>query len=541
VAASGSNETLRPWVAVTLLAAIAIALVVTSVVRPRMIRLDDVPFENPPEVLAAKARDIAVSLGYGDRPADVASGFATDLEHDLYQRRRFSVGEVRRLLGGPPSPVTFWYRQSPSPIVPDDPSGEVSIESPTPRIPDSVLVVLEPDGRLRQFTAVPRQFDTSTAEAPIDWSKLFAAAHLDQKSFQPVAPQWAPFAATDARAAWTGTYPGRADLAIRVEAASFHGRPVLFQIVWPWTARDRVAPAFGRPAIVSITNLVLLAFAALLARQNMTTGRGDTRGATRLALFIVAVSVLRWALLTHHVRSWQETTLFEQGLANAIFNGFTTWVVYLALEPRVRRHWPQSLIGWSRVLAGRWNDALVGREVLVAILTGLLPWVLGAAILLANQNERVPAGAPLGWPVTGRLIGSTVGRGIIIAVFAGLLGFFMLFLLRVLLRRRWLAVAVLTVIIVLSLAPYDSRFFFVAPSIAIVAGFMVATLVRLGLLAAVTAALVFTLTFFVSTARFTTWYGQLPLVNVVIVIAIALWAFRASLGGRPVFRESVFD
>ena len=43
-----------------------------------------------------------------------------------------------------------------------------------------------------------------------------------------------------------------------------------------------------------------------------------------------------------------------------------TFVVYLALEPYVRRTWPVILITWSRLVSGQLRDPLVGRDLLVA-------------------------------------------------------------------------------------------------------------------------------------------------------------------------------
>jgi serine/threonine-protein kinase len=46
------------------------------------------------------------------------------------------------------------------------------------------------------------------------------------------------------------------------------------------------------------------------------------------------------------------------------------WALYIALEPYVRRRWPATLVSWSRLLAGRFRDPLVGRDVLVGCLAG---------------------------------------------------------------------------------------------------------------------------------------------------------------------------
>ncbi len=52
------------------------------------------------------------------------------------------------------------------------------------------------------------------------------------------------------------------------------------------------------------------------------------------------------------------------------------WLTYLGLEPYVRRTSPDSLIGWTRLIAGRWNDPHVGRDVLIGASAGLLMTLL---------------------------------------------------------------------------------------------------------------------------------------------------------------------
>lgn len=47
------------------------------------------------------------------------------------------------------------------------------------------------------------------------------------------------------------------------------------------------------------------------------------------------------------------------------------WLGYVALEPYVRRRWPHTLIAWSRLLSGRVRDAMVGRDVLIGIISGV--------------------------------------------------------------------------------------------------------------------------------------------------------------------------
>ena len=50
--------------------------------------------------------------------------------------------------------------------------------------------------------------------------------------------------------------------------------------------------------------------------------------------------------------------------------------MYLALEPAVRRYWPDSLLGWTRLLQGQILDARVGRDVLIGVAGGATIFLL---------------------------------------------------------------------------------------------------------------------------------------------------------------------
>src|SRR6185503_14490705 len=97
-----------------------------------------------------------------------------------------------------------------------------------------------------------------------------------------------------------------------------------------------------------------------LAWRNLTRGRGDQRAAVRLAL----VGMLGWLsvilLRTNHTADLHvEPWLLLRALSWALYGGAFVWVLYLALEPIVRRVWPDHLVAWSRLVSGRWRDPLV--------------------------------------------------------------------------------------------------------------------------------------------------------------------------------------
>ena len=121
-------------------------------------------------------------------------------------------------------------------------------------------------------------------------------------------------------------------------------------------------------------------------------------------------------------------------------------VVYLALEPYVRRFWPDSLLGWSRLVAGHVPDPRVGRDVLAGALFG----VAIAFVALGKARVLPQLGYPAQLPTYGRAIGVLSGPGQLVAIWAGasisalegaLLTVLIFVVLRLVLRRTWLAMA----------------------------------------------------------------------------------------------------
>ena len=51
------------------------------------------------------------------------------------------------------------------------------------------------------------------------------------------------------------------------------------------------------------------------------------------------------------------------------------WMLYLAIEPWIRRNWPQAIISWSRLVSGQLRDPVVGRDILFGVAFGTL-WLV---------------------------------------------------------------------------------------------------------------------------------------------------------------------
>jgi hypothetical protein len=207
----------------------------------------------------------------------------------------------------------------------------------------------------------------------VDWDKLFAAAEIERAAFTETTPGRTPATFADERRAWQGTLP-ETKIAVRIEAAVYRGRPVLFDIVGPWNgaAREPDDPASapsstnGSPVFV----FLLLVGAAWAARANLKSGRADTRGAFRLAAFIFFVILAQWVVSPHvsNLDNEQQRMFIRVGIA--LFIGAVLYLLYLGIEPFVRKNWPTMLVGWSRVLGGRLRDPLVGRDLVIGVVAG---------------------------------------------------------------------------------------------------------------------------------------------------------------------------
>src|SRR6185312_15496600 len=139
--------------------------------------------------------------------------------------------------------------------------------------------------------------------------------------------------------------------------------------------------------------------------------------------------------------------MFLVSICTAVFAAVVVWGVYVAIEPYVRRRWPQTLIGWSAVLTGHVRDAIVGRDVLIGTLAGV---GLYAFDRISDLCVQTPADAPRRVALES-LLGLRGALGFCVALIPGavrngLLFLFLLFLLRALFRNQWIAAAIFALI-----------------------------------------------------------------------------------------------
>jgi serine/threonine-protein kinase len=542
VAAAGERAALRPAVAWACLAVVVIGALAAPFAQQTHSLLPRIPVERSPAALEDRARDLLARIGHDAPAADSAQGLQGDEEY--LRRVAQAGGSAARWDGlrtGEPPVVQYWYRQSPRPIAANGLNGRVTAADPPANVSGMAGVRYDLRGRLVGLYVVTPQNDEAAAPpapAAPDWSALFAEARLDPAALKPVAPEWTPPFFCDARAAWQGTWPSRPDVPLRVEAASYRGRPVWFQVVNPWTRAERDQPYVPTPrqrvamAILLGILAVLLVGGAVLAKRNLRLGRGDRRGAFRLASTIFGLGMASWLLVAHHVADpVAQLTATVRGAGLAAVLAGVLWLFYLALEPYVRRERPWTIVSWTRLLDGGVRDTIVWRDVLFGAAWGVLLTLAGDLL------SHLPAllGRPEPAPSSG-FLDTLLGPRTRLAFVVGLptdaallsLGLLLLFLVfRLALRRDLPAgLALLLVMSLLSAVQSDQPLWISLPAGLVFSAILVGMLLRFGLVATMAGIWVSdVLSWTPHSLEIDSWLGGGTALVVPLVIALGAYAF----------------
>jgi serine/threonine-protein kinase len=213
------------------------------------------------------------------------------------------------------------------------------------------------------------------------------------------------------------------------------------------------------------------------------------------------------------------------------------WVMYVGLEPLVRRRWPSRIISWTRFLAGDFRDPLVGRDILIGGLLGLglvltfYFWNLAPRWL--GRPPYMPARIDINTILGFRQFISQFANNALIGLLESLGFMFLLLLLYIILRKQWLAVGAgwLLLSTALFFFGFDGvvDWFFAGLAAAII----FTALVRFGLL---TTAFLFlfsnTAWLLPITSDFSSWYAWSTLFVLFLLTALSVYGFIISLGGQ---------
>ncbi len=545
VAASPKIGSLRPIVALALLLTALLGYGFMLANSKTTAAHHFIPLDKSPDVLRQRSRELVEKFGY--RLIDSYHRFENSQSYVKYLMKNDQTLERwQKLTTGQPAVYSFEYRTSPQPIVP------LTLEVPTWSDPPNIIsgmtrTRIDTTGRLIFFEGVPpRVKEANQPRSEFDWAGVFKEAGFELANFQAVEPQLTPPQAFDEQRAFSGNYPDRPEIAIRVEAAVYQGKLVSFEIVEPWTPTPGQALVssgnLGENVFIVLMFLGMLFGGGWLALRNYRAGRSDLKNAVRLALLLFAAQMIIWVFQTHHVASFDEFRLFTNALAFALI-----WVVlgclfYLAFEPYLRKIAPERVISWNRLLAGDWRDPLVGRDVLIGIAGSSLIAIVAQIPRFyiprwqgMNNVDVMPAkmlSGIEGFPV---IFATSITNGLA-ASFA--VSFFIL-LFGLILRRKWLGVAVFwsvfTTFNILAFVSSQDRD--LVSLVASIIGFTIMVLIaaRFGVVALMVFFLFSTFDDVPFNTDLSVWYSGNFILFVMILLGLSFYGFYTSIAGAKIF------
>ena len=536
VADAGKAGTLRPATAWALLASLAVAVAAVGAINDRAAPYRAGLLELPPDVLRIQAAKILDRVGRSSTPHDWAAGFEFDPDVAAFLRRDGSAARWREAESGRPGLIRFWYREGEAWIIPWS-MFRLPTSTDPPPTETGAIVQLDRAGNLQRLTTVVAPgTELSRSSVSPDWSGLFEAAGLRLEDFESVEPTHVPPVSADVRVAWIKKGAEDPAARTRVEGAALAALPVHFEIASPVPRRSSFATIpVGRLAMVFGVVLSLILSAALLARRNMRLGRSDTTAAVRLALFTLSLFLPVYLFGIHHVPGVEEVTqLFKAAISPLIYAAIF-WLAYVAIEPLVRRRWPDLIVSSTRLLAGRLTDPLIGRDILIGAALGTIAAALGGAHLLASAIFGLPRHFLPSAFVLVPLYSATHGVGQLVWIVQvsvqNTLGVMLLLVvLTGVLRSRWLATMAFFAICVALMGVPDNSL----ASVVVQALFATLVVTRFGILAAFAFTLFYlTCIWFPLTLNPNAFYLASSLTAIVLLLALAWCALYTSLGGKP--------
>ena len=236
---------------------------------------------------------------------------------------------------------------------------------------------------------------------------------------------------------------------------------------------------------------------------------------------------------------------FETLLILIVYVPILFWFFYVAFEPYVRRKWPQTLVSWTRLLSGEWQDPLVSSEMLVGIAFGvvLAGTGYGMSFLPSIPFGGIDLFVVIPKPDLTDLLGTRYVISGLIAILLVQLYWCMVTLcslavLSALLKSKKAAIAAMFLVATVGLAFVSNVAF--ALSLVVSAVWFLA-LMRFGLIAMFFTAFAFAVLdpFLIMLSK--AWCASYGYFILAIFAAIVLYAFRYSLGGRQLFAPSRLD
>lgn len=487
---------------------------------------------NSPEELQSTARQLLVDLNFPlHSGSNRGFGFAYASEKDHYN---FATADRS---------IFFWYRQSPRSLMPssfDVGRGfrpHVSPHDPALEDVGDVKIEYWPDGTLRTFECVPG----NNCRLPYDETVavMFELARLDQQNFEADQKDDDPFERTWNRVRGDGRESS-------VCTRQLSGQLAKFATVRKQEFVNSIGPQPEHAGVLDLSVPFVLLFAGLYGvRRNLRRGHADTLGAWRLVSITFLCSILSWLLFSNHQPLSSEVRILRLELANACLWSALTWILYVALEPLIRRNAPDKLLSWNRLVRGRFSDPVVGRDVLIGLTIAVVAVPLLSAVNDATRNllglhavfstpsfELYPL---LNWWMVFPVLSHALPN----AIYSGLAIMLLPELVRTVVRSRWLAT--LVVILFLTTANYlrfgDGTTWMFCYQL-IWSCVFVGTTLLFGLVTGATAILTLHLIYYIpTTLDANSWYFPNSIAGLSLLLVLGVYSFWASLPQRSSTRK----
>ncbi|MDX2269129.1 MAG: serine/threonine-protein kinase [Bryobacter sp.] len=548
VAASRSTGLSKRY-SLPLVAFVLLALVCLPLLKGKIESLEYSPNEMPPAALEVAARRMVAEAGYPDKPHDVYWTMASRGALIQYIDNKTKLRDWYQVFGAEPA-LLMNYRESPANLA-TSPYGQVDYEKPGLQVPGMLRLSLNSRGHIRDFEAVPPVSPKAAAGPGITKEGISRWIGMELEKFQPTEPFRTPLTPYEELHCFEGKHPGLASVQLKVQYGVLKGRLTSLYFQWPWGAsgtpqsRTNTTNAWltkVRDAFLFLMVLVFLFYSISLAWRNWKQGRADRVGALRLALARMVLDAIAWTFGAMHLRPEVESFFLVFGTVGAwLSSGLITYILYLALEPALRARWPQAIVTWNRLVSGRWQDPQVDAHVLMGAALGvfLVSFFLGRNFYEYATESKISISPSVmlgGWGVViGQFAGVLSG-----ALFTGLMLFFVIFGLKVLLKRDWLVVLVASLVLPLTeqqLTQSDTFLLDYASYVLVFAVIFVA-LMRFGLLTTVVGVFYINmLGRLPANNDFTVWFMPYTIVSLCVLMGLALAAFWRSLGDQSLLGE----
>lgn len=370
---------------------IAISLGVSIVAGRKSKRM----FETSPQLLSARCAEIIEELGYSDLPKNTRFGAAANeaMQKELTSR---PIEQHDAWLEQHWKPIfQFWRRWTDGEFMVEEHHGAFAASSkgPIKENTNEVTVVIDPQGSLLQLKVFGLEPITDDREQPkLDWDDVLALADLQLADATEVDLVTDPPVFCTERMAWEF---GTGENKRMIQAGALRGKCNYFETCGINEVKLNEQEVTWMSTIgMAIFSLAKLTF-VFLALVNLRTSRADLGGALRASAFIFGLYFIQEVLSLRmkspeFVRSIFIGLLEDRAFGHMIGHAFHICIIYLGIEPYVRKHWPRSLVGFTRLSGLRWTDPSVGQELLVGVSVGCLGLMAMDSIAMAigvNTSE----------------------------------------------------------------------------------------------------------------------------------------------------------